>query len=48
MSPVEVKTWPKLVQQYIGFRSKPYRDETPCLFWRIDTRPFEEKLGLDD
>ena len=47
VSPEEVKTWPKLVQQYIGFRSKPYRDETPGLFWRIDTRPLEEKIGLD-
>ena len=43
-----VKTWPKLVQQYIGFRSKPYRDETPGLMWRVETRPLEEKLGLDD
>ena len=47
VSPEVVKTWPKLVQQYIGFRSKPYRDETPGLMWRIETRPLEEKLGLD-
>ena len=48
VTPEEVKTWPKLVQQYIGYRSKPYRDETPGLMWRIETRPLEEKLGLDD
>jgi hypothetical protein len=48
VAPEVVKTWPKLVQQYIGFRSKPYRDETPGLMWRIETRPLEEKLGLDD
>lgn len=43
----EAKTWPKLVQQYTGFRSKPYFDETPGLMWRVNTRPLEEKLGLD-
>lgn len=42
----EVRTYPKRVQAYLGFRSISYKGEQPGFLWRVNTRPLEEHLGL--
>lgn len=44
--PDEVRTYPRQVQQMLGFRSKSHHGEEPGFFWRVDTMPLERKLDL--
>jgi hypothetical protein len=42
----EVRSYPKQVQSFLGFRSISYSGEEPGFLWRVDARPLEESLGL--
>lgn len=42
----EVRTWPPVVQSWVGFRSISYRGESPGFLWRVDNKPLEEVLGF--
>jgi ectoine hydroxylase-related dioxygenase (phytanoyl-CoA dioxygenase family) len=42
----EVRSYPKQVQNFLGFRSISYNGEEPGFLWRVDARPLEERLGL--
>jgi ectoine hydroxylase-related dioxygenase (phytanoyl-CoA dioxygenase family) len=42
----EARTYPRLLQAYLGFHSVQYRGETPGFLWRVNNRPLEEHLGL--
>lgn len=44
----EVRSYPRALQQLLGFRSIPMMDEDPGFLWRVQTRPLEQHLGLDD
>lgn len=46
VSPEEVRTYPRQVQQMLGFRSKTHHGEDPGFFWRVDTLPLEKHLAL--
>jgi ectoine hydroxylase-related dioxygenase (phytanoyl-CoA dioxygenase family) len=42
----EVRTYPKRLQGYLGFRSISWKGEEPGFLWRADGVPLEERLGL--
>lgn len=42
----EVRTYPKQVQAFLGFRSVSFAGEQPGFLWRVDMNPLEEVLGL--
>lgn len=42
----EVRTWPAILQSWVGFRSVSYRGESPGFLWRVDNRPLEDVLGM--
>lgn len=44
----EVRSFPPMLQQYLGFRSMCYRGEEPGFLWRVDGRPLEDVLGLTE
>jgi len=46
LSVEEVRTYPKRLQAYLGFKSISFRGEQPGFLWRVDTRPLEDHLGL--
>ena len=43
----EARTYPKRVQEVLGFRSITTTGEKPGFFWRVDTKPLEEHLDLE-
>jgi ectoine hydroxylase-related dioxygenase (phytanoyl-CoA dioxygenase family) len=43
----EVRTYPKQVQSFLGFRSVSCKGEEPGFLWRLKARPLEVELGLD-
>lgn len=42
----EVRTYPKQVQGYLGFRSVSFAGEEPGFLWRVEAQPLEEHLAL--
>jgi ectoine hydroxylase-related dioxygenase (phytanoyl-CoA dioxygenase family) len=46
LSVEEVRTWPPVLQSWVGFRSVSYRGESPGFLWRVDNKPLEEVLGM--
>lgn len=42
----EARTYPKMLQQLLNFRSVPMMDEDPGFLWRINAKPLEQHLGL--
>lgn len=44
----EVRTFSPPVQAYLGFHSITCRGEDPGFLWRVDGKPLEVVLGLDD
>ena len=43
----EARTYPKRVQELLGFRSITAAGEKPGFLWRVDTKPLEEHLDLE-
>jgi ectoine hydroxylase-related dioxygenase (phytanoyl-CoA dioxygenase family) len=43
----EARTYPKQVQQFLGFRSVSCKGEEPGFLWRLEARPLETEFGLD-
>ena len=43
----EARTYPKRVQELLGFRSITTTGEKPGFLWRVDTKPLEEHLDLE-
>lgn len=42
----EARTYPEVVQRYLGLYSPGYRDEEPGFLWRVDSKTLQEHLGL--
>jgi ectoine hydroxylase-related dioxygenase (phytanoyl-CoA dioxygenase family) len=42
----EARTYPEIVQRYLGFYSPAYRDEEPGFLWRVDSLPLQKYLKL--